>query len=48
MNTYINGIYTFIIILFVIFTNGEKVYSLEKSDILFISSYNPNFISFND
>ncbi|SCH85564.1 hypothetical protein [Romboutsia sp. 1001713B170207_170306_H8] len=48
MHTYINRIYTFITILFLIFINVEKAYLLEKDDILFISSYNPNFISFND
>lgn len=34
--------------MFFIFTNIENVYSLERKEILFISSYNPNFISFND
>lgn len=34
--------------MFFIFTNSKNVYSLERKEILFISSYNPNFISFND
>jgi signal transduction histidine kinase len=33
---------------FFIFTNSKNAYSLERKEILFISSYNPNFISFND
>ena len=48
MSIHINKIYTFIIILFFIFANSKNAYSLENKDILFISSYNPNFISFND
>ncbi|WP_286155411.1 sensor histidine kinase, partial [Romboutsia ilealis] len=34
--------------MFFIFTNSKNAYSLERKEILFISSYNPNFISFND
>ena len=48
MRIHINRIYTFIIILFFIFANNKNAYSLERKDILFISSYSPNFISFND
>lgn len=38
----------FIIIVIILFFNKYKVYADEKKDVLFISSYNPNFITFND
>ncbi|RDY26378.1 histidine kinase [Romboutsia weinsteinii] len=49
MNKCADKIYIFIVILFLlILGNVWEIYSLEKNDILFISSYNPNFISFDD
>lgn len=49
MNRCADKIYIFIMALFLlIWGNVGQIYSLEKNDILFISSFNPNFISFDD
>lgn len=43
-----NWIKTLIMIIIILFSSKYRVYADEKKDILFISSYNPNFVTFND
>ena len=43
-----NWIKILMLIVIILFFSKYEVYGSEKKDILFISSYNPNFVTFND